>query len=84
MALPEKPQLKRVTEATFKKMMEKDVELMLGTFTVQENMQMAFTPLIVAAIVWIYAYKARNYAVEHKLDGDFKKLTRWMTERRGS
>ena len=78
MALPERPQ--KVTGAALKKAEEKGVKLMLDTFTFEENMRIAFTPLVIAAIVWIYTDRARAYAVEHRLGGDSKKLTRCIKD----
>lgn len=54
---------------------KKDAETMLNTFTLQENMMIAFIPLIISHIVWIYTEKVLKYCSANRIS-DFKKLCR--------
>lgn len=64
-----------ISEEEFKKKCSEDTEKMLKTFTFEENMMIAFVPLIISHIAWRYAEKAMNYCRDRRID-EFKKPSR--------
>lgn len=64
-----------IKEDIFKQRIKKDVENMLKTFSWDENMMIAFVPLIISHIAWIYSKKAMTFCTVNKLS-DFKKIGR--------
>ena len=66
--LCEKGQLPPVfTETNFKKQVKNDVHTMLETFTWEENMMIAFVPLVISHIAWLYAEKVMKYCADHRI-----------------
>ena len=64
-----------MTERQFKKLVADNTERMLETFTWEENMMIAFVPLIISKMAWVYAEKVLAYCAEHRLS-EYKKLGR--------
>lgn len=64
-----------MTERQFKKLVADNTERMLETFTWEENMLIAFVPLIISKVAWVYAEKVLAYCAEHRLS-EYKKLGR--------
>lgn len=64
-----------MTEEMFKKSVHDDTLTMLETFTFEENMQIAFTPLIITEVAWHYAFKVLDYAAREHIS-ETKKLSR--------
>lgn len=54
-------------EDKFKKQIKDDTYLMLETFTWKENMMIAFVPLVISHLAWIYAEKVRSYCAEQRI-----------------
>ena len=64
-----------MSEARFKELARRDAQTMLDTFTWEENMMIAFVPLIISKVAWVYAEKVLAYCAEHRLS-EYKKLGR--------
>lgn len=64
-----------ITEEQFKKSVHDDTLTMLETFTFDENMQIAFTPLIITEVAWKYAYIVLDHAAKERIS-ETKKLSR--------
>lgn len=62
-----------MSEARFKELARMDAQTMLETFTWEENMMIAFVPLIISKIAWVYADKALKYCADNRIS-EFKKL----------
>lgn len=54
-------------EQKFKSQVKSDVRNMLETFTWKENMMIAFVPLVISHLAWMYADKVMKYCAEHKI-----------------
>ncbi len=54
-------------EQKFKGQVKSDVRNMLETFTWKENMMIAFVPLVISHLAWMYADKVMKYCAEHKI-----------------
>lgn len=52
-----------------------------STFTWEENMMIAFVPLIISKVAWVYAEKALKYCADNRIS-EFKKLGRSIKELR--
>lgn len=76
-----RPMLHNIREKAFKDEVKDGVREMLDTFTWQENMQIAFVPLIISKIAWWYAEKAIQYCVDNRISVT-KKLSRAIKEMR--
>ena len=61
-----------MTERQFKKLVADNTERMLETFTWEENMMIAFVPLIISKVAWVYAEKVLAYCAAHRLS-EYKK-----------
>lgn len=61
-----------MSEARFKELARRDAQTMLDTFTWEENMMIAFVPLIISKVAWVYAEKVLAYCAEHRLS-EYKK-----------
>lgn len=59
-------------EAKFKKEVKSDVEKMLHTFTWKENMMIAFVPLVISHLAWIYTEKVLRYCADHRISETIK------------
>lgn len=59
-------------EDRFKKQIKDDVHTMLETFTWKENMMIAFVPLIISHIAFIYADKAVRYCADNRIPETIK------------
>ena len=70
-----------MSEARFKELARRDAKTMLDTFTLEENMMIAFVPLIISKVAWIYAEKALKYCADNRIS-EFKKLGRSIKELR--
>lgn len=68
-------------EARFRQQMRNDTQKMLDTFTWQENMMIAFVPLIISRIAWWYAEKVMKYCADHRIQ-EVKKLGRSIKDLR--
>ena len=55
------------TETNFKKQVKSDVHTMLETFTWEENMMIAFVPLVISHIAWLYAEKVITYCADRRI-----------------
>lgn len=64
-----------IMEEQFKQSVHNDTLTMLKTFTFEENMQIAFTPLIITEVAWKYAYIVLDYAAKERIS-ETKKLSR--------
>lgn len=56
------------TEEQFKKQVHDDTLDMLKTFTFRENMDIAFTPLIITEWAWHYAFETMKLAAEYRIE----------------
>ena len=56
-----------MTERQFKQIVADNTERMLETFTWEENMMIAFVPLIISKVAWVYAEKVLAYCAAHRL-----------------
>lgn len=56
-----------VSEDQFKRQVHDDTMTMLETFTFEENMNIAFVPLIITETAWYFAFKVVKYAAEHRI-----------------
>ena len=65
----------RVTEAQFKHQVHDDTMTMLQTFTFKENMNIAFVPLIITEVAWLYAMKVVKFATDNRIS-EYVKLSR--------
>ena len=54
---------------------ESEVQFMLRTFTFEENMRIAFVPLVISELAWTYAFRAKRYAAAMRLE-EFKRESR--------
>lgn len=61
-----------VTEEEFKKNVHTDTLNMLETFTFRENMNIAFTPLIITEVAWYYALKVVKFAADNRISQTVK------------
>lgn len=68
-------------EVRFRQQMRNDTQKMLDTFTWQENMMIAFVPLIISRIAWWYAEKVMKYCADRRIQ-DVKKLGRAIKDLR--
>ena len=59
-------------EAKFKKEVKSDVAQMLKTFTWKENMMIAFVPLVISHLAWIYTEKVLHYCADHRISETIK------------
>lgn len=59
-------------ECRFKKQVKNDVHTMLETFTWKESMMIAFVPLVISHIAWVYAWKVLDYCKEHRIPETLK------------
>ena len=73
--------MRPMNEASFKAIVRRDTQTMLNTFTWDENMMIAFVPLIISKVAWVYAEKAVKYCTDNRIS-EFKKLGRSVKELR--
>lgn len=73
--------MRPMSEASFKAIVRRDTQTMLNTFTWDENMMIAFVPLIISKVAWVYAEKAVKYCTDNRIS-EFKKLGRSVKELR--
>ena len=73
--------MRPMSEASFKAIVRRDTQTMLNTFTWEENMMIAFVPLIISKVAWVYAEKAVKYCTDNRIS-EFKKLGRSVKELR--
>lgn len=73
--------MRPMNEAGFKAIVRRDTQTMLNTFTWDENMMIAFVPLIISKVAWVYAEKAVKYCTDNRIS-EFKKLGRSVKELR--
>lgn len=64
-----------ITEEQFKQQIHNDTLTMLETFTFRENMDIAFTPLIITEVAWHFTFKVLKQAADNRIE-DTKKLSR--------
>lgn len=70
-----------VTEEQFKKQVHDDTMTMLKTFTFEENINIAFVPLIITEVAWHFAFKVLKYAADNRIE-ETKKLSRMVKDLR--
>ena len=70
-----------VTEAMFKQQVHDDTLTMLETFTFNENMQIAYVPIVITEVAWDYAFKVVKQAADNRISST-KKLSRSVRELR--
>lgn len=56
-----------VTEEQFKHQVHDDTMKMLETFTFKENMNIAFVPLIITEVAWLYAMRVVKKAADNRI-----------------
>lgn len=66
-------------EMEFRKQVKDDTQKMLETFTWDENMMIAFVPLVISRIAWWYSEKVMKYCADHRIS-EVKKLGRTIKE----
>lgn len=66
-------------EMQFKKKVKDETQIMFDTFTWDENMMIAFVPLVISHIAWLYAEKVMKYCADHRIS-EVKKLGRAIKE----
>lgn len=66
-------------EERFHREVEKSTRMLLDNLTFEEQMQVAFTPLVIHEIIFIYAEKARLYAITNRMN-KFKKTSRELQQ----
>ena len=60
------------TEEMFKRKMHDDTLVMLKTFTFEENMNIAYVPIIITEVAWYYAMKVVKYAADNRIPDTIK------------
>ena len=70
-----------VTEDQFKRQVHDDTMTMLETFTFEENMNIAFVPLIITEVAWYFAFKVVRFGIDNRIS-ETKKLSRAVKELR--
>lgn len=60
------------SEDKFKQEIKHDVHTMLETFTWKENMMIAFVPLVIAHLAFVYSDKVLEYCKEHRIPETLK------------
>ena len=66
-------------EMEFKQQVKDETRQMLETFTWEENMMIAFVPLVISKIAWWYAEKAMKFCADNRIQ-EVKKLARAIKE----
>lgn len=79
--LPTIEQMADNVERQFKQQIHKDVMERLKKFTFKENMMIAFAPVIITELIWLYAELVTDYAAQARLS-ETKKLSRMVKEMR--
>lgn len=59
-----------MTEKQFKESVRHDTDWMMKTFTFNENMMIAFVPLVISHLAWVYADKVMKYCAEQQDSGN--------------
>lgn len=67
------------TEESFRKGVSVDTRTLLDTFTFEENMQIAFFPLVITELAWLHAFKVLDLAARDKIS-ETRKLSRAVRE----
>lgn len=70
-----------LTEAQFKELAHNEAQRMLDIFTWKENMMIAFVPLIISKVAWVYVEKVMKYCADNRIQ-EFKKIGRTIKELR--
>ncbi len=70
-----------MTEQQFKEQVHDDTLTMLETFTFNENMMIAFVPLIIKEVVWHFALEVVEYAAKNRIP-ETVKLSRMVRKMR--
>lgn len=68
-----------MNEARFRKQVQSDTQKMLETFTWDENMMIAFVPLVISRIAWWYAERVMKFCADNRIQ-EVKKLGRTIKE----
>lgn len=79
--LPTIEQMVGNVEQQFKQKIHEEVMERLKKFTFKENMMIAFTPVIITELIWMYAELVTDYAAQERLS-ETKKLSRMVKEMR--
>ena len=66
-------------EQLFRLQCTADVQKKLEAFTMDENMRMAYEPVFIEAVAWVYAMRVAEYCAAHRVD-KYKKTTRLLRE----
>ena len=72
---------KAAKEEAFRKECKDNVQKMLKAFTLDEHMQIAFTPHVIIDNIWYFVDKVQTYCREHRIS-EVKKLSRAINELR--
>lgn len=68
-------------EEMFRRRVSSDVRVMMEKFTPNESMKMAFVPLVLTEIAWMYADRCMKWCAEHRVSATVK-LCRAMKQLR--
>lgn len=69
-------------EQLFRLQCTSDVQKKLEAFTVSENLRMAYEPVLIEAVAWVYAMKVAEYCSANRVE-KYKKTTRQLRELNG-
>lgn len=70
-----------VQEKQFKEQCNADTKALMESFTFEEHVQIAFVPLIIAQVAWVYADKVVRYCADKRIS-EVKKLSRTVKQLR--
>lgn len=70
-----------IQEKQFKEQCNADTEQLMHNFSFEEHVQIAFVPLIIAEVAWMYADKVLKYCADKRIQ-EVKKLSRTVKELR--
>jgi len=66
-------------EQLFRLQCTADVQKKLEAFTMEENLKMAYEPVLIEAVAWIYAQRVATYSSENRIE-KYKRATRHLRE----
>ena len=69
-------------EQLFRLQCTADVQKKLECFTMEENLRMAYEPVLIEAVAWVYAMKVADYCSTLRVE-KYKKTTRQLRELNG-
>ena len=65
----------QIQERNFKEQCKADALALVDNFSLKEHGQIAFAPLIIAEVAWIYAFKVLKFCADNRIE-EVKKLSR--------